>query len=43
MSLITLIFLSLSLSADAFAVAVSVGISQKNIRITQAISMAACF
>lgn len=43
MSFITLIFLSLSLSADAFAVAVSAGISQKNIRITQALSMAVCF
>ncbi len=43
MSFITLLFLALSLSADAFAVAVATGISQKSIKISEAIKMAFSF
>lgn len=43
MSFITVLLLAISLSADAFAVAVGTGISQKNIRIKQALLMAFSF
>lgn len=43
MFFITLFFLALSLSADAFAVALGAGISQKSIKMMQALKMAFSF
>ena len=43
MSILTILFLAISVSADAFAVAIWAWISQKHIRITQALWMALSF